>query len=153
MVRRHLVEQYRPPFFGVNVRVQPGRAHCTGSCALPLSFMASLLIQVITDETEIADLLFSGRDPRYAEERLHPFDGPPSLAEAFRLSGLCGSLGEARRLAAQGGAYVQGTRCADDGEFRARPMISGRYLLLRKGRRQVALLEVIPVVARITVPA
>lgn len=115
--------------------------------------MAALVIQVITDETEIADLLYFGRDPRYLEGRICPYDGLPSLAEAFRVSGLCSSIGEARRLISQGGAYVQGVRCGSDGEFWASRMTSGRYLLLRKGKRRISLLEVIPVVARIKVTA
>lgn len=108
-----------------------------------------LVVQVIADEAEIAELLYYDRDPCYREDRIVPYDDLPPLDEAFRVSGLCASRNEARRLVSQGGAYVQGVRCATDGEFWSRPMTFGRYLLLRKGKRHVCLLEVILVRARV----
>lgn len=111
--------------------------------------MADFIVQVITDEVEIAELLFYDREPHYDESRLHPVDGRLPLADAFLLSGLCTSKGDARRLTSQGGAYVQNRRCITDGEFWQSGMIRGRYVLLRKGKKKIALLEMIPVRAKI----
>lgn len=111
--------------------------------------MADAVIQVIANEEEIAGLLFFGYDPWYEEGRLHAVTGQLKLDEAFRLSGLCSSLGDARRVISQGGAYVQGERCSSDEEFWSRPMIFGRYLLLRRGRKRISLLEAVPVICTI----
>lgn len=111
--------------------------------------MARFLVQVIREETEITELLYLDRDPWYDPGRIIECDDPLPLDKAFQVSGLCASLSEARRLIAQGGAYVQGERCSSDEEFWDRGMSRGRYLLLRKGKRSIALLEVLPVRVRV----
>jgi tyrosyl-tRNA synthetase len=102
------------------------------------------LLHVITDEVEIAGLLYFGQDPCYRPESLHSFDELLPLADTLVLSGLCASKSEARRLISQGGAYAQNTRCGSDQELWSRPLIHGRYLLLRRGRHRISLLEISP---------
>ncbi len=58
-------------------------------------------------------------------------------------SGLAASKGEARRTLTQGGAYVNNRR-VDDPEVALDPadLLHGRYLVLRRGRRQYHLVTV-----------
>jgi tyrosyl-tRNA synthetase len=73
-----------------------------------------------------------------------PADTP--LAELFRLSGLVAGRGEARRVIAEGGAYVNNARvAADRGPDEPLPvgeLLHGRYAVLRRGKRTVAGIEV-----------
>lgn len=54
-------------------------------------------------------------------------------------TGLVASTSDARRSLTQGGIYLNGVRCADDGPVSARGLLHGRYALLRKGKRTYAL--------------
>lgn len=58
-------------------------------------------------------------------------------------SGLCASTSAARRAVAEGGAYVNNTRITD-ADWRAGPeeLLYGRWLVLRRGKRAVAGVEV-----------
>jgi tyrosyl-tRNA synthetase len=65
------------------------------------------------------------------------------VAELFATAGLAKSKGEARRLLDQGGLSVSGRRLA--GEARAvqdGDLLAGRFLLIRKGARDYALVRV-----------
>jgi tyrosyl-tRNA synthetase len=67
-------------------------------------------------------------------------DGLP-LIDALTLAGLCSSKGDARRAVASGGIYVNNLRQADSASVLGRSdCIYGRYLLLRKGKRQYCVL-------------
>jgi len=60
----------------------------------------------------------------------------------FVTAGLSASKGEARRLLQQGGLSVNGSKlAADDTSVSADRLLRGRYLLLRKGARDYALIE------------
>ncbi|MGE5828758.1 MAG: tyrosine--tRNA ligase, partial [Micromonosporaceae bacterium] len=66
----------------------------------------------------------------------------PSVAELFKLAGLTAGLGEARRTVAEGGAYVNNERVSDaDAPVPASALLHGRFLVLRRGRRTVAGVE------------
>ena len=70
-----------------------------------------------------------------------PPDAP--LAELFRLSGLVAGRGEARRVVAEGGAYLNNERVtAADEPVPAASLLHGRYLVLRRGKRTVAGVDV-----------
>ncbi len=62
-------------------------------------------------------------------------------AELFVLAGLVKSKGEARRLADQGGAYINGTRVAGSASASDITPLAGDYLLLRKGARGYAVVR------------
>jgi tyrosyl-tRNA synthetase len=61
----------------------------------------------------------------------------------FQSAGLAASKSEARRLLQQGGLSVNGAKLgADDTAIAADRLLRGRYLLLRKGARDYALIDV-----------
>ncbi len=64
------------------------------------------------------------------------------LAELLATSGLAKSRGAARTAIAQGGAYVNNRRrSAEDGAVVADDLLYGRYVVLRRGRREYHLLR------------
>ncbi|MEN3307918.1 MAG: tyrosyl-tRNA synthetase [Micromonosporaceae bacterium] len=68
----------------------------------------------------------------------------PPFAVLFRDSGLVSSLSEARRTAAEGGAYVNNVRITDaDAPIGSDMLLHGRYLVLRRGKRSVAGVELV----------
>lgn len=67
----------------------------------------------------------------------------PSVAALFKESGLVASLNEARRVIAEGGAYVNNERITDGDAVVSREMLlHGRFLVLRRGKRTFAGVEV-----------
>jgi tyrosyl-tRNA synthetase len=62
----------------------------------------------------------------------------PGILDLFVRTGLTKSKGEARRLADQGGAYVNGARVAATTQLAEVTPLAGRYLLLKKGARDYA---------------
>ena len=68
--------------------------------------------------------------------------GGVNLVEALERSGLAKSKKEARRTVEQGGAYVNNVRQTDDGRtFSAGDLLHDRYLVLRKGRKEVHIIQ------------
>ncbi len=66
----------------------------------------------------------------------------PGAAVLLREAGLVGSLGEARRTIAEGGAYINNERVRDgDRPVPASLLLHGRYLVLRRGKRTIAGVE------------
>src|SRR5690348_964402 len=69
----------------------------------------------------------------------------PPVAALFKEAGLASSLNDARRTIAEGGAYVNNERVTDpERRFGAEDLLHGRYLVLRKGKRTVAGVEILP---------
>jgi tyrosyl-tRNA synthetase len=67
----------------------------------------------------------------------------PSVAELLALSGLDASKSAARRTVTEGGAYVNNQRVSDpDAVADAATLLHGRWLVLRKGKRNIAGIEV-----------
>jgi len=66
----------------------------------------------------------------------------PPTAALLRDAGLCTSLSDARRTVAEGGAYVNNERVKDPDSPPEPALLHGRYLVLRRGRRAVAGVEV-----------
>ncbi|MGK5443858.1 tyrosine--tRNA ligase [Micromonospora sp. URMC 105] len=66
----------------------------------------------------------------------------PDVAGLLRDSGLVPSLKEARRVIAEGGAYVNNTRVTEvDATVAPEDLLHGRYLVLRRGKRSFAGVE------------
>ncbi len=72
-------------------------------------------------------------------------DQLPGVAALFKESGLVASMNEARRAIADGGAYLNNERVTDAEMTVDRShLLHGRWLVLRRGRRNVAGVEVSP---------
>ena len=70
-------------------------------------------------------------------------DGMPSVLELFVASGLSESRGQARRTLNEGGAYMNNQRVTDTAAVPDRAdLLAGRWLLLRRGKRNLAVVEV-----------
>lgn len=66
----------------------------------------------------------------------------PSALDLFVRAGLTKSKGETRRLAEQGGAYVNGARIDATTQTASLAPLAGGYLLLRKGARSYAVVRI-----------
>jgi tyrosyl-tRNA synthetase len=63
----------------------------------------------------------------------------PSIAQLFQLTGLAGSLSEARRTVKEGGAYLNNERVTDADTVPGHDAwLTGGWLVLRRGKRAVA---------------
>ncbi len=68
--------------------------------------------------------------------------GGLSLVDSLERTGLATSKKDARRTVEQGGAYVNNVRQTDDGRtFAADDLLHDRYLVLRKGRKEVHIVQ------------
>jgi tyrosyl-tRNA synthetase len=69
--------------------------------------------------------------------------GLPSVVDLFALTGLSPSRSAARRTVAEGGAYVNNLRMDDPEHAPAsETLLHGRWLVLRRGKRNVAVVDV-----------
>ncbi|MFI5837909.1 tyrosine--tRNA ligase [Micromonospora sp. NPDC051300] len=76
------------------------------------------------------------------EAGLVGLDELPDVAGLLKESGLVPSMKEARRVIAEGGAYVNNTRVAEvDATVSRDDLLHGRYLVLRRGKRSFAGVE------------
>ncbi|MBU8860183.1 MULTISPECIES: tyrosine--tRNA ligase [unclassified Micromonospora] len=76
------------------------------------------------------------------EAGLVHLDELPDVAGLLKESGLVPSMKEARRVIAEGGAYVNNTRIsAVDATVSVDDLLHGRYLVLRRGKRSFAGVE------------
>jgi tyrosyl-tRNA synthetase len=107
---------------------------------------------------EVSTLLFAKGDPRrlspaafgalakeipYVEVSAPPAGESLDAVDLFVAAGLVPSKGAARRLLEQGGLTVSGRRLTMEERFvRDEDYLAGRYLLLRKGARDYALVRV-----------
>ena len=72
-------------------------------------------------------------------------NGMPTIVDLLVASGLSGSRGQARRVVTDGGAYVNNRRITDPASVPDRAeLLAGRWLLLRRGTRSLAVAEVAP---------
>jgi tyrosyl-tRNA synthetase len=79
------------------------------------------------------------------EAGLHAVSGAlPDVAGLFVTAGLVKSLSEARRVVAEGGANINNIRVSDVDHVPAQDeLLHGRYLVVRRGKRSVAGIEVV----------
>ncbi|MFG2167979.1 tyrosine--tRNA ligase [Micromonospora chersina] len=76
------------------------------------------------------------------EAGLTHLDELPDVAGLLKESGLVPSMKEARRVIAEGGAYVNNVRIAEvDATVSPADLLHGRYLVLRRGKRNFAGVE------------
>ncbi|WP_262287265.1 tyrosine--tRNA ligase [Micromonospora sp. MA102] len=76
------------------------------------------------------------------EAGLVHLDELPDVAGLLKASGLVPSMKEARRVIAEGGAYVNNVRIAEvDATVSPADLLHGRYLVLRRGKRNFAGVE------------
>ena len=68
---------------------------------------------------------------------------PLPVADLLAWTGLAQSKAEARRLVAQGGAYLNNQRVTPDQVLTPADLLDGRYVILRRGKREVAAVEVL----------
>jgi tyrosyl-tRNA synthetase len=66
----------------------------------------------------------------------------PGIVDLLLASGLARSRGEARRALEQGGVYVNNERVQADEPPAAETLLHGRWLLLRRGKRSLGVVEV-----------
>ena len=70
-------------------------------------------------------------------------NGIPSVLDLLVQTGLADSRGNARRVLSEGGAYVNNQRVTDVAAVPAESdLVAGRWLLLRRGKRSIAVAEV-----------
>ena len=89
-------------------------------------------------EIPSADVQFSGA--------LNGTGGPlPSIADLMAETGIVASKSAARRIIAEGGAYLNNRKVTDSGAAPdAGDLLCGRFLILRRGKRTVGAVEVLP---------
>ena len=92
---------------------------------------------------ELADVDEATLGAALAEAGMTTLAGPiPTVVGLLRESGLAGSLSEARRIVAEGGASVNNQRVTDaDLVLGPDSLLHGRYLVVRRGKRAVAGLQ------------
>lgn len=71
-------------------------------------------------------------------------DGPLAIADLLLWTGLAASRSDARRVVAQGGAYLNDERVQPGRQLGYGDLLHGRYVLLRRGKRNVSVIEVLP---------
>ncbi|MGI5149264.1 tyrosine--tRNA ligase [Plantactinospora sp. CA-294935] len=80
-----------------------------------------------------------------AEAGLVQVESLPPVAGLLRETGLVSSLNEARRAITEGGAYVNNERVTDvEATVPAESLLHGRFLVLRRGKRTFAGVELVP---------
>jgi tyrosyl-tRNA synthetase len=73
-----------------------------------------------------------------------PGSPPPTVIDAFAASGLVDSKSAARRVIVEGGAYVNNAKVTDvDALLTPDDALRGRWLVLRRGKRSVAGVELV----------
>jgi tyrosyl-tRNA synthetase len=102
--------------------------------------------QALFGRGELSSLSPSTLGAALSEAGLASVPAPlPSVGQLFQLAGLAKSGGEARRTVAEGGAYVNNERVTDaEAVIPDSALLHGRYLVLRKGKRTFAGVEVLP---------
>jgi tyrosyl-tRNA synthetase len=101
--------------------------------------------QALFGRGSVADLAPATLASALTEARLVSVAELPSVAVLFKESGLVASMNEARRTIGEGGAYINNERVTDP-ETVPDPaaLLHGKYLVLRRGRRNIAGIELIP---------
>ena len=71
-------------------------------------------------------------------------DSLPTVVDLLVAAGIAGSKSAARRMIAEGGAYLNNARVpAEDAVTKLADLLYGRFLVLRRGRRLVAGVELV----------
>jgi tyrosyl-tRNA synthetase len=95
--------------------------------------------QALFGRGALSDLSPSTLEAALGEAGLVTVDSLPTYAVLFKESGLTSSLGDARRAIAEGGLYANNERVTDgDAEVPADSLLHGRFLVLRRGKKNIA---------------
>jgi tyrosyl-tRNA synthetase len=71
--------------------------------------------------------------------------GVDSVIDLLAATGLVAGTGAARRTVAEGGAYLNNAKVADAGRIvQADDLLAGRWAILRRGRRSLAVVDAAP---------
>jgi tyrosyl-tRNA synthetase len=99
--------------------------------------------QALFGRGSLTDLAPSTLQAALAEAGLTTMSGElPPVAVLLKESGLVASMNEARRTITEGGAYVNNERVTDvEATVDPGSLLHGRFLVLRRGRRNVAGVE------------
>ncbi|KUJ49655.1 tyrosine--tRNA ligase [Micromonospora maris] len=98
--------------------------------------------QALFGRGSLADLSAATLRAALTEAGLVRLDKLPEAAALLKESGLVPSMKEARRVIAEGGAYVNNVRVTEaDAVIGADDLLHGRYLVLRRGKRSFAGVE------------
>lgn len=98
--------------------------------------------QALFGRGSLADLSAATLRAALTEAGLVRLDTLPEAAALLKESGLVPSMKEARRVIAEGGAYVNNVRVTEaDAVIGADQLLHGRYLVLRRGKRSFAGVE------------
>src|SRR5690242_9238363 len=104
--------------------------------------------QALFGQGELAELDERTLAAACAELRAHRLDGgagSPPVANLMATAGVVPSVSEARRAITQGGAYLNNRKITEVGAVPgADDLLHGRYLILRRGKRTVGAVEVVP---------
>jgi len=105
--------------------------------------------QALFGQGELAELDERTLASACAELRAHRLDGDagslPPVANLMAAAGVVPSVSEARRAITQGGAYLNNRKITEVGAVPgADDLLHGRYLILRRGKRTVGAVEVVP---------
>lgn len=100
--------------------------------------------QALFGRGELGELPEATLRAALVEAGLAELKGPEvTVAEAMKESGVVASLGEARRAAKEGGAYLNNTRVTDpNAVIDPADLLHGRYAVIRRGKKTVAGAEV-----------
>jgi tyrosyl-tRNA synthetase len=98
----------------------------------------ALFAETIAELDEVTLLQVVADAPSSKVSRSELDDGI-DVAELLVRAELATSLAEARRYVEQGGAYVNNVRVEAGAKVRATQLLHGRYVILRRGRRQMHL--------------
>ena len=91
------------------------------------------------DEATLLEVVADAPSSRVTRSEL---EGGIDLAELVERTELATSLSEARRFIEQGGVYVNNVRAGEAATLDASALLHGRYVILRRGRRQMHLVVV-----------
>jgi tyrosyl-tRNA synthetase len=91
------------------------------------------------DEATLLQVVADAPSSKVARSEL---EGGIDAAELVMRAELATSLGEARRYVEQGGVYVNNVRVETGARVNATQLLHGRYVILRRGRRQMHLVVV-----------
>jgi tyrosyl-tRNA synthetase len=102
--------------------------------------------QALFGEGDLAALDASTLEAAFADlprAEIRAANGIPPMLDLLVASGLSESRGQARRVVGEGGAYVNNRRVTDPAAVPDRAdLLAGRWLLLRRGKRNLAVAEV-----------
>jgi tyrosyl-tRNA synthetase len=114
--------------------------HGTGECERVVAASAALFGRGELADLDAAILAAALEETGWVKV---PSEPPPTVVDLLSASGLVDSKSAARRVLAEGGAYVNNRKITDpDAAIGAADLLHGRWIVLRRGKRSVAGVQV-----------